>query len=228
MVWLAVHQDLGLDDRDEPGLLREDGVARQRVRVDVDAVRARLLLAVDGDDGAPLGELGAHLAVLVEALAQSVEALGDRLALGAGQRLRALVDLDAGDDARVLEHLRERHAVLARLADGLVVEDDAGDVVAQAGRREQHLPVVPALVLGGLDLDRLEALLDRPRALVRGQDALPGGHERVRGRFQRFLRHHQLLPRFSGKKYSITLNEGARETGPLRLLPGSRARSGTR
>ena len=76
--------------------------------------------------------LAPELAVLVEALAQAVETLGDGLALGPGQRLGALVDLDAGDDAGVLEHLRERHAVLRGLADRLVVEDDARDVVAEA------------------------------------------------------------------------------------------------
>ena len=38
---VAVHQHLGLDDRDEPRLLRERRVARERVRVRPDAVLAR-------------------------------------------------------------------------------------------------------------------------------------------------------------------------------------------
>ena len=46
----------------------------------------------------------------------------------AGQRLGALVDLDAGNGARVVDQLDKRRAVLRVLADGLVVEDDAGDV----------------------------------------------------------------------------------------------------
>ena len=37
---VAVHQHLGLDDRHDAGLLAQRRVPRQRVRVDVDAVRA--------------------------------------------------------------------------------------------------------------------------------------------------------------------------------------------
>ena len=36
---VGVHQHLGLDDRDDPGLLAQRGVARERVRVRADAVR---------------------------------------------------------------------------------------------------------------------------------------------------------------------------------------------
>ena len=130
---VAVHQHLGLDDRHEPGLLAERRVARERVRVRPDAVLARDAVA-DRDHGAPLREARAELAVLLEPLAQAVEALGDLLAGRERERLRALVDLDAGDDPLPLEQLRERRAVGGRLADRLVVEDDAADVLARRPR----------------------------------------------------------------------------------------------
>ena len=104
-----------------------------------------------------------------------------------------LSTLIPGKDPGVLEQLRERDAVLRGLADRLVVEDHPRDVVAEARGRKEQLPVGPTFLFGGLDLDRLQALFDRARALVRREDAFPRRHERARDRFQRFLRHHQLL-----------------------------------
>jgi hypothetical protein len=98
----AVHQDLGLDDRDESRLDAECGVARQRVGVGVEAVLRGNAVA-DGDDRPPLGEAGAQAAVLSEPIAQAVEALGDLLVGRARQLLGARVDFDAGNDALVLE-----------------------------------------------------------------------------------------------------------------------------
>src|SRR4051812_33765919 len=98
------------------------------MRVRPEAVLARDALA-DRDDTAPLGEARTELAVLLEPPAQAVEALGDGLAFGERQGLRALVDLDAGDDALRLEQLGEGRSVGARLADRLVEQDDAADVL---------------------------------------------------------------------------------------------------
>ena len=109
--------------------------------------------------------------------AQPVEAFGDRLAGAEGQRLGAVVDLDARQRAGGLDQLGQRRAVLGLLADGLVVEDDAGDVVLhRLGGAEQHLAIVAAGVLGALGLDAVEALLDGAGALVGGQDALARRH----------------------------------------------------
>ena len=128
----------------------------------------------DVDHGAPLGELGAETAVFDEALAQTVEAFGDHLAGTERQRLGPLVDLDAGERAGLLDDLDERRAVLGLLADRLVVEDDAGDVFRhRLAGAEHHLAVVAAIVLGVLDADRVEALLDRARGLVGRQNAAP-------------------------------------------------------
>ena len=79
---VAVHQHLGLDDRHDARFLAQRGVARERVRVHVDAVRRRDAVADVDVRRAPLGEARAELAVLGEPLAQAVETLGDGLALG--------------------------------------------------------------------------------------------------------------------------------------------------
>src|SRR3546814_9759797 len=63
----------------------------------------------------------------LEALAQAVKTLGHGLAGVAGERLGAEIDLDAGDHAGPGDLLHERRAVGGLLADGLVVEDDAGE-----------------------------------------------------------------------------------------------------
>ena len=142
-------------------------------------------------DGAPLGELGAQLDVLLDALGKAVEALGDDLAGAEGQRLGALVDLDAGQRAGGLDHLRQRRAVRGLLPDRLVIEDDARDAVVHGlGGAEQHLAVVAAARFRALGLDAVEALLDGAGALVGGEDALAGRHHGRGDLFQRqCLRH---------------------------------------
>ena len=128
-------------------LLAERGVARERMGVGADRGVARDAGA-DVDDRAPLGEPGAEPAILREPLAQAIEPFGDHLAGAERQRLGALVDLDAGrSQPACLDHLDQRRAVLGVLADGLVVEDDAGDVLRhRVGRAEQQLAVVAAVV----------------------------------------------------------------------------------
>ena len=91
------------------------------------------------------------------------------------QRLGALVDLDAGQRAGLLDDLDQRRAVLGLLADGLVVQDDAGDVLRhRLAGAEHHLAIVAAIVLGVLDADRVEALLDRARDSSAARMPRPG------------------------------------------------------
>ena len=176
----SVLEHLRLDDRNEAGLLAERRVAGEGVRVRPDAVLARAL-RVDRVRRAPLGEAGAELAVLGEPLAQAVEPLRDRLGLREREWLRAEVDLDPRDDPLRVEQLRERRPVRGALADRLVVEDDAADVLLGARRREEQLAVGAPRVLRGLEADRVEALLDRAGALVRGENALAVGDKRLGG-----------------------------------------------
>ena len=106
----AIHQHLRLDDRHQPRLLAQRGVARERVAFAHTQYSLGRSVA-DRVCGAPLGEPGPESAILLEPLAQPVEPLGDRLALRVGERLRALVDLDPRDDALRVEQLRERRPV---------------------------------------------------------------------------------------------------------------------
>ena len=140
------------------------------MRIHADRVQRRDVFALDVDDRAPLAELRAELLILGESLAQPVEAFGHGLLRRLRERLRADIDLDAGDDALIGEQLHERRAVGGLLADGLVVEDDAADVLADPRRAEEKLAVRAAIVLGVLDADGVEPALDGAGALVRGKD----------------------------------------------------------
>ena len=186
----AVHQHLGLDDRDEPRFLRERRVAGEGVCVRPDRVLARPSLA-DRVDAAPLGEAGSESAIFLEALAQLVEALGDRLARCERELLRTLVDLDSRDDSLRLEELRERRPVGGGLPDRLVEEDDSADPLLDSVSREQQLAVGAPGLLGRFDADRVEPLLDRAGALVGRQDPLPVRDERTCGLGE----HDRIIPR---------------------------------
>src|SRR4029079_13774287 len=61
-----------------------------------------------------------------------------------------------------------------------------------ARRREEQVAVAPAGFLGRIDADRVEALLDRPVALVGGEDPFPLGDECARGLVQLGVRHGNL------------------------------------
>ena len=125
----------------------------------------------DRDDRAPLRELRAELHVLLAALRELVEALGDLL-VGAEREVGgAGIDLDPGQDALAREQRGERRAVGGLLAQRLVVQDHAAHVVAEPAHGEQQLAIGAAVLLGVLDLDRLEALADGAGRLVGGEDA---------------------------------------------------------
>ena len=92
------------------------------------------------------------------------------------------------------EQLRERRAVTARLADRLVEEDHAADVLLDPRRREEQVAVRAPRLLGRLDADRRRSACSMvPVALVGGEDALAPGDERPRG-FLQLLRHEGTLP----------------------------------
>ena len=185
---VGVHEHLGLDDRDDAGLLAERGVAGERMRVRADA-RDRRDAVSDRDDRAPLREARAEAAVLLEPCAQAVEPLRDLLAREAREVVSARVDLDARDDALRGQQLGKRRAVVGGLTDRLVVEDHPADRVLHLRRGEEELAVEPPVLLGRLDADRVEALLDRARGLVGGEDAPMVGDDRPRGVVQ-LVRSH--------------------------------------
>ncbi len=159
-------------------LLTQGGVTSERVRVGFDGERRRDAIG-NVDDGAPLGEAGSELVVLDQPLAQSVESLGDRLVRKTGEGLGAHIDLDPRHDAEARQVFGERLAVAGLLPEGLIVQDDPGDRLRGARRGEQHLPVGPPLLFGRIELDRIEALLDRSGALVGRENTPVLGHHGV-------------------------------------------------
>jgi hypothetical protein len=164
------------------------------------------------DYGAPLGEAGAKLPVLGQALAEAVEALGDRLAGSVRERLGTLVDLDPRDDSTPREQLGEGGAVVRALADRLVVEDDAADELLRALGGEEEVAVGPPGLLRGLHVDRREALLDRPRRLVGGQDALARSNQRPRDGLEvlQLLHGHRTPPSALSRARISRLESGLR------------------
>ena len=77
-VVVPVHEDLRLNDRDEPGLLGEGGEERQGIGVVLDA-RGRRKARPHPEDGPPLGEARPEVGILGEAGAQAVKPLGKGL-----------------------------------------------------------------------------------------------------------------------------------------------------
>jgi len=140
-------------------------------------------------DRTPLGEARTQLVVLLQALAQAVQAFGDQLARATGQGMGALVDLDARNDALGGHVLGERDAVLGGLTDGLVVQDRAGDVLVQLGRGEQQFAVGATVLLGVLQADAGEALADGAGGFVDRDDALARGDHGLCGFSQLFDAH---------------------------------------
>ena len=81
---VAVHEHFGFDNRNHAGFLAQCGVARERVRVSLDATAAGNVLA-DGDHRTPFGKTRAHLKVIRQTFAQAVQTFGDFLAGMSGQ-----------------------------------------------------------------------------------------------------------------------------------------------
>ena len=86
---------------------------------------------------------------------------------------------------------------------GLVIQLMAEGQVAIELTDEEEVAVRAAHLLGRLDADRVEALLDRPVALVGRQDPLPRRDEGFRNLFQAGLGHG----RHSGLLRSLSLGE---------------------
>ena len=213
----AVHEHFGLDDRHDALLLAERGIARQGMRVGLDAEAGGIARA-DVDDRAPLGETGAETVVFLEPLAQAVETLGDGLVREIGEGLRALVDLDAREDAERCEVLRERHAGAGLLAQRLVVHDHAADGLVDAGGREQHLAVELAVRFGRFERDGIETLLDGAGAFVGSEDPLAGGDHTARDALKFRVVHLPSAP-VRGVRRVVTLS--AQYFSKCALPPGA-------
>ena len=97
-----IHEDLGFDDRDQPALLAQGGVAGESMGIGREGGGGGSSVA-HGDDRPPLGEACAEGRVDVDPLPEPVQAFRDRLRRVAGQGFGAGVNLDAGKDSEVLQ-----------------------------------------------------------------------------------------------------------------------------
>jgi len=104
-------------------------------------------------------------------LAKAVQSFGHLLAEAQREVVDALVHLYAGKNPLARQVRGKRHAVARLLAEGLVEQDHPGDVLLGPGRGEQQPAVGTAVLLGALDVDRLEALLAGAARFVGGEHA---------------------------------------------------------
>src|ERR1035437_3320567 len=96
----AVHEHLWLDDGNQSDFLTQRGIARQRVRIGLDATPAGNAIA-NGKNRPPLGKTRAHLKIFLEAVAQTVQTFGDFFTWMSGQVLGSGIYFDAGNNPRV-------------------------------------------------------------------------------------------------------------------------------
>src|SRR6266516_1130935 len=86
----AIHENLWLYNRRQPGFLAQSGETSQRMGVNRNAGLAGSALA-NGDDCAPFAETGAKIEIFFEALPQAIQTLGNFLAREIRQRLRSFI-----------------------------------------------------------------------------------------------------------------------------------------
>jgi len=184
----AVHEHFRFDDGDQSRFLAQGGIARQSMRIGIDASVAGNIIT-HGDHRTPLGETGAYLSVFGQAPAQSVQTLGYFLSGMTRHIFCAGIDLDAGDDARSGKNFDKGCAILLLLPHRLVVEDRAADALAQTGRgHDQFPPGAPGLRRLG-NPQAGESFVAGGIAFIHRQQALVGGDHGPRGFFKHLCIH---------------------------------------
>ena len=116
--------NVGLYDGHQALVLADKGIAGEVVHVRLDGeVSGTALGDVDDEGRAPLGKDGAGGDVLLTPGGKAVEALHDRVAIGARKGVDLEVGLHARQDAPLLQQLREKDPVVTLLVQGLGVKD---------------------------------------------------------------------------------------------------------
>ena len=153
-----------------------------------------------------------------------------------GSGLVPLSTLMPGMRAGLLDQLDQRRAVVGVLPDGLVEENDAGNVFRHRfGAAEQHFAVVAPRHRRELDADGVEALLDGAGRFIGGQDATAGRDHR-RGDLVQFGEIHRGSPRCrllaARRAHYAFIRRWRRESGevlststPGSVLPSSHSRN---
>ena len=157
--------------------------------VGLDATPAGKAIA-DDDYCAPLGKTRAHLKILLEPVAQSVQTFGDLLSRKTSQVLRASIHFDAGNDPRLGENFDKRRAVFLLLADRLVEKNCSAYAFAKAGRGHNQFPIGTPGFHGLRNTQLRESFVAGGMTFVHRQQALIIGHHCFRGVCQNLRIHN--------------------------------------
>ena len=102
-------------------------------------------------------------------------ALGGGLLVSASNLNGALVDLDARENASLLEDIDEGLAILGLLVQGLLEEDHTTYVLEGTRAAEQELTEGTAVLLDVLNVDAGKTLANGASGLISCKDTLPRG-----------------------------------------------------
>ncbi|GMR42623.1 hypothetical protein PMAYCL1PPCAC_12818, partial [Pristionchus mayeri] len=174
----SIGESLWFHDGHESVLLADRCIASKHLG-DLDECRVGGSGARDAVHAAPLGKLSSVLLVLGASRIEIIESLGGSLSLSAGHRNHSLVNLDSRDDSLLLEHLHEGSSVVSLLVHCLVEEDDSGDVLLESLSGEEHLSVLPPVLLVVLCSDGGHSLVHRASRLVGRKDSLSLGDDGI-------------------------------------------------
>ena len=128
------------------------------------------------EGGAPFGEASTKIIILGKALWQAFEAFGVFF-VAIFHIFEALVDLDAGHNATVVQKFDESLAVVGFLASSFIKENDAVDIIFEIWRSEENIAIIATVVFVVWNIHGFKFLVDRAARFVGGKNALAESHE---------------------------------------------------
>lgn len=172
-VVVTIKENLGLDNGDKTRVLGNGGITGKAVGAVSDSGGGGT--SGDRDDRAPLGETGTLLVVLVATLGKTVKASAPRLAVGVGERVETLVDLDTGNKSLLVQAGNHGLSRADVLEESLLEENGTGDVLAETGGGHEQLTVSLTVLNGVLEANGFETLAAGGVGLVHGENTLARG-----------------------------------------------------
>jgi len=172
-VVVTIKENLGLDNGDETRILGNGGVTGKTVGAVSDSGGGGT--SGNRDNRAPLSEAGTLLVVLITTLGKTVKASAPGLAVGVGERVETLVDLNTGNKSLLVQAGNHGLSRADVLEESLLEEDGTGDVLAETGGGHQQLTVSLTVLNGVLEANGFETLAAGGVGLVHGENAFARG-----------------------------------------------------
>src|SRR5262249_19337472 len=97
-------------------------------------------------DCPPFGKTRAHLPIIRQAVAQTIESFSNSLPREICQTLRTGIYFDAGYDSLFRQYISQGCPGRTLLVDSLVLQDDAADERGDIGCGKEHFAIVTATV----------------------------------------------------------------------------------